>query len=299
MSITTFISRKHLAPNLYGGGLLFLGGILAVMTSSLTHTLKSYPPFEVLFLKATTGLIFFVMIYGSKLHTILPTTQFFLHAIKNSIATLGNLAWILALFYLPLADCSALSLTSALFTSLGGWFIYKEKFHFSLLLAFLMGTAGVMFIVKPQHLIFNLYSLLPLCSAFCFSCSSLLIKNVAKKDSSKTTLFYLLFFLCIFTIYPAHREWIAPTFMDTMKMIGIGISYCLTQVTIIEAYTYAAASFIAPFKFIRLPLNVISGVLFFGELPSWLTLTGAALILSACLLIAITEKRRRRNEIAL
>lgn len=290
------IRQKFFSNNLYGAFLILLGGIITAGANSLTHSMSSdYSAAQILFLKSTIGWVFLCLLYGRKLHHILKTSILPYHALKGVFGAVGNWFWITALLFLPLAECSALSLTSAIITSIGGWMIFKERFYWSLFIASLLGFCGVYIILKPGWEIFSYYAIFPLISAIAFSGSSLMIKRLAVSDPSETTLFYLMCFMSVFSAVPAFYMWVPFENWDILKVCGIGFLYILTQLCIVEAYTHAAASFVAPFKFARFPFNVAIGFLFFMEVPAETTLLGAVIISGSYAYLYVFEKRRQRG----
>ena len=118
-------------------------------------------------------------------------------------------------------------------------------------------------------------------SAFFFAASSLSIKKLARTDSSRTTLLYLTLFMTLLTVGPATLGWQPLSLEAWLKIAGIGILYMMTQGGLVEAYTHAAASFIAPFKLCRCPMNILAGILLFGEVPPVRTWAGGLLIVGA------------------
>lgn len=111
-----------------------------------------------------------------------------------------------------------------------------------------------------------------------------------------TTLLYLMLFISLLSFPMAIYDWQPLAGIDILKLVGIGLTYTITQLCVIEAYTYAAASFIAPFKFSRFPLNVVAGMVFFMEWPTGTTLMGATFIIAAYVLLGIYEKRRHNKK---
>lgn len=289
--------RKFFSDNVYGGALIVLGTILSTTTSGTTHGIsKDLPPLEILFFKCLVGLVIIAAVYRKRFLNFFKTTILPIHAVKGTFGALGSWAWISALQYLPLAESSALSITSAFFTSLGGMLIFKEKFHLKAWIAIIVGFSGVVLILHPSQKIFSFYAFLPLISALFFSASSLCIKRLSKEDSSQTTLIYLLTFMAIFSLLSQfHTSWIIPKNSDLIKLVIVGSSYMLTQVCLIEAYTYAHTSFLAPFKYARFPMNIMTGVLFFAEIPPTTTFLGGMVILVSYAWLIRVEYRSRKK----
>lgn len=252
---------------------------------------------EILFFKCFIGLVLLFIVYRQNFSSFFKTAILPIHGLKGACGALGNWAWISAVQYLPLAESSALSITSAFFTSLGGMLFFKEKFHLKAWVAIVIGFLGVLLILHPSQKIFSYYAFLPILSALFFSASSLFVKRLSKEDSSQTTLIYLLSFMAMFALFSQiHTPWVLPSLSETPKLAVIGCSYVITQICLIEAYTYAHTSFLAPFKYARFPVNIFTGVLFFAEIPPLTTLFGGGVILlSYAWLISIEYKNKKRK----
>ena len=288
--------RKFFSDNVYGGLLIVLSTAASATTNGTTHSIsKNLPPMEILFFKCLMGLCLLLVVYRRSFFSFLKTDILKIHSLKGACGALGNWAWISAVQCLPLAESSALSITSAFFTSLGGMLFFKEKFHRKAWIAIIVGFAGVLLILHPSQKIFSYYAFLPLLSAVFFSASSLFVKRLSQDDSSQTTLIYLLVFMAFFALLSqVHTPWIFPAFNDAPKLAVIGCSYVVTQVCLIEAYTYAHTSFLAPFKYARFPASIFTGVLFFAEIPPLTTLIGGGIILlSYGWLLRVEYKKRK------
>lgn len=290
--------RKFFSENIYGGLLICISTLASATTNGTTHSIsKMVPPMEILFFKCLSGLCILLFFYRQRFFSLLKTSILPIHALKGGCGALGNWAWITAVQYLPLAESSALSITSAFFTSLGGMIFFREYFHLKAWIAIVVGFTGVMLILHPSQKIFSFYAFLPLISALFFSASSLFVKRLSKNDSSQTTLVYLLGFMAIIAfISQVQTPWIIPSTTDIPKLTLIGVSYLATQVCLIEAYTYAHTSFLAPFKYARFPLSIITGMIIFAEIPPITTIIGGAIILFSYAWLIRVEYRNKRKK---
>lgn len=279
----------------YGAGLIVLVALLTTVSNSLTHSLpKTVSSTQILFFKSSIGFLLVLAWYRTRLKRVLSTKNMTWQFLKGLAGAAGNGFWIAAVQVLPLADSSALSLTSALMTTAGAYYFFSENPTRPLLWAIGIGFLGVLVILKPSSSIFNVYSLYPLLSALAFSASSLIVKKVAVKDSSQTTLCYLLLFMALLSFLPALYYWHPVAACTMLKLVGISVLYLLSQLALIEAYTYTQAAFLAPFKFSRFPLAILSGWLFFHEHFSWSTLAGGGLIIASYFYLGASKIKEQK-----
>jgi len=275
----------------YGIGLLIAAALSTAACSNITHGLpKHLHSSQILFVKSGIGFLM-AMLWFLKDKSILRTQSLRWQATKGFSGVIGNFFWISSLQFLPLADSSALSLTSAILTTAGAYYFFAEKPGRQALLAILIGFLGVLCVLKPSSSIFSLYSIYPLLSAVAFSASSLITKRTAITDKSMTTLVYLLLFMALFSLPFALYNWQGVSTHIMMKLAMIAFFYLVSQLALIEAYTYTKAAILAPFKFARFPLAIGSGILFFGETPDVYTLIGGVIIILSYVYLTRTIKR--------
>lgn len=288
------MKRLQSRPNIYGALMVVLVATLTALSNAVTHGLpENITTSQVVFFKSAVGLIILLFLNLNKISGLYKTKIIQWHAFKGLMGLLGNIMWVMALRHIPIATASGLSMTSALITALGGWLFFQEPFRKPILWCLLIGFVGAVVMINPTGELFTVYTIFPLASAVAFSASSLTIKRLAKNDPSKTTLFYLLFFMTLFSIPSTVINWMDLTFLEIKTLCVIGILFALSQLCLIQAYTIAEASFIASFKYIRFPINIFAGLLFFSEVPGFSTVLGGVMIISASAYLVVLEKNKK------
>lgn len=106
---------------------------------------------------------------------------------------------------------------------------------------------------------------------------------------------YLLIFSTPFNAMLALPEWQWPT-ADQWQLVALaGVLSALAQMSIARAYSVAEASFVQPFDFAKLPMNVLAGWLVFGWAPPGRLWLGAAIIIGAVTLLTHLEQRASKS----
>ena len=82
--------------------------------------------------------------------------------------------------------------------------------------------------------------------------------------------------------------WLALGFLG----LSSGLAHCVYA----RAYALAPVSALAPYEYTVLPWGVAAGFLVFGDLPSWNTLAGAAVVAAAGTYNVYRERVRRAEE---
>jgi drug/metabolite transporter (DMT)-like permease len=276
--------------NKRGAFFIVLSALLASVTNSFVHGLGTpVPAGQLLFLKAGLAFLLCAPWIIRYWQNIIASPNKPWHAQKALFGAIGNAFWLTALQILPLADASILSLTSALLTTLGAAFFFKERLRLVTLGALVLGGLGVCSVVKPSMVVFSWHAILPLISALCYSASSLFVKKISVADATFVSLIYLLGGMTLLSAPFAYSMWVPLSAWDFSIIASISLLYLGIQWSLIYAYAHASAGFLAPFKFARFPLACLIGIVFFGEMPSLYVVSGGILIFCACSLIQFTR----------
>jgi drug/metabolite transporter (DMT)-like permease len=76
-----------------------------------------------------------------------------------------------------------------------------------------------------------------------------------------------------------------------MLLVLSGILGGIGQILLTTSYRYATISTLAPFDYMSLIWAVALGFVVFGDIPHWLVLAGAALVIAAGMLVILQERR--------
>jgi drug/metabolite transporter (DMT)-like permease len=88
------------------------------------------------------------------------------------------------------------------------------------------------------------------------------------------------------------REWSLPSLMDLVIMAGLGLIWAAWIFFMSKAYSEAKASDIAPLEYMSMPISIVWGFLIWQEVPTLLTLAGAALTLLSGLYIWYRDRKQ-------
>ena len=184
-----------------------------------------------------------------------------------------------------MSEATTLSLASALLTTIGGAFFFRERVRVTTAVALFLGFAGVYLILEPAFRTLSWQVFLPLLSATCFSASTLTVKRMSVTASMPVCLVYILAGMSVLSLPFAWYQWTPIAAHEWVWICLLAVLYIVINWSIIKAYSYASAGFLAPFKFIRFPLLVTLNYLFFPDIIAIHVLYGGVLIISGCLLI--------------
>jgi drug/metabolite transporter (DMT)-like permease len=172
--------------------------------------------------------------------------------------------------------------------------LLREPLGARRLLSALAGFGGVLLIVNPLGPVLNLASVAALLSALVLGWSITGMKSLTGDHSTMTivTLSALAGLLLSFPL--ALPVWRWPTGRDTALLVLMGTFGIVNQMCYVKAISLGDAGVIAPMDYMRLLFAVLSGWLFFGDLPGLRTLAGAALIIVATLYVTASPDATQR-----
>ncbi|MEM9393363.1 MAG: DMT family transporter [Pseudomonadota bacterium] len=172
------------------------------------------------------------------------------------------------------------------------------------LLAVVTGFAGVVVILRPDASGFDLATLLPLLAAFLYACAMLLTAHKCRRDDpfALALVLNIAFFgtgagLGVFSGRQGSSLF-GP--WQSVDLALIGVVAALSAVILIGsvgaaiAYQKGPPATIAAFDYSYLFFSLIWGLLFFGDLPGALSLTGTTLIALAGLLSLPRPEKKAR-----
>jgi drug/metabolite transporter (DMT)-like permease len=209
---------------------------------------------------------------------VATTSQFRLQILRSLSLLAATVLFNVGLRYLPLATVTAITFASPLvITALAAVFL-KERVDLPRWAAVFVGFAGVLVVVRPSGGGFDPIMVCPLAAAVCIGLYQLVTKALSARDGALTTLFWTGVGGCLAMSPVLPWAWYRPDAAGWSILAVYGAMGLVSHFMLIRAYRHASASALAPFFYVQLILAILSGVVFFHNLPDVLTLFGAVLI---------------------
>ena len=148
-------------------------------------------------------------------------------------------------------------------------------------IAVFVGLVGVLVIINPIDVHFDLSLLLPLAAAVLFALYSVATRAVSREDSAVTSLFYagVAGAFAISLIGPFYWTDVQPS--DWFALGALCICGTLSHYFLIRAYGLLPAAEVQPVTYFQLVLNVAIAVTLFGEIVTLNMIIGAAIVVGA------------------
>ena len=217
----------------------------------------------------------------------------------------------ISLTYMSLAMANALFFCCPFFVSILAVIFLKEKVGIRRWLAIATGFLGVFIVLDPDFSNFDYMKLAPIACALCYAISMTITKITSDKDNVYTQMLHLylgaiiisiLFF--IFTGKGQFNTFSDPTFQFIFRewftnpgyswpfIVAMGFISVLAFYFILNAYSIASPSVVSLYEYSLIVWAILTGYVLFDSIPTFKTLIGVSIIISAGVYIYLREKIR-------
>jgi len=274
-------------------GMLFFGSMDAVSK----HLTSSLPVIEILWVRylffALFGFLLAVHYSGLRgLRTSIP----FLQIARGLALVFEIVLFTYAFRYLPLADAHVMAASVPLIVLALAVPILKERVGHRRWFAVALGFLGVLIILRPGFGNWQPILFLPLLGALGFAVYLVLTRMAAKFDTIGTSAFYTgAVGLSVLTIF-LPLEWKTPTIEEWGWLLLASVLGLCGHISVIKALSIAEASVLQPFFYVVLVWATFLGFVIFGDIPDFITIIGACIIVGSGL-YAWYRERVNQNQI--
>lgn len=164
-------------------------------------------------------------------------------------------------------------------------------------LAILVGFMGVLIVIRPGFGGIHWAASLTLAATFCLALYSTWTRYLAHYDPAEVTQFYSPVAGVVLAMPLALLAWEMPQTSSTWLLLAsLGLWGGGGHWLLILAHRRAQAPVLAPFIYVGLLSNTLIGYLVFGDLPTWWTLAGGAVVILSGLYLIWRERQTGRPE---
>jgi len=240
-----------------------------------------------------------------------------LHLLRGTLMLIAFMCFYVALAGTSLTTATALFFTAPFFITLLSIPLLGEQVGLRRFISIAIGFAGVLVVLRPSASSFSYYDLLPILSAFFYSCCQLMVRVLKLTDPPAIMSFYasiafvVLGGLCglalsTITAVPDAdvstqfllRAWSMPDAIDMVLLALTGLTSALGFMCSSNAYQREQASHIAPFEYVMIIWVTLLAYLVWSELPDAMTLLGGAMIVGSGMYVIRREARIEPKPIA-
>jgi drug/metabolite transporter (DMT)-like permease len=263
--------------------------LVTVMTVLVKLGGASYPAVQMVFIRSLIGLVSMLPLAWRHRQALRETRQWGRHAFRvlcNTLALNTNFA---ALTALPLALANAIGFMRPLVVLALATFLLGERSGPWRWIGAAIGFLGVLIMVAPGEVTWNLGILAALGSVLFGSLATVQTRALASENTTVLMVFYTVG-LTVFTAVPAAFSWQPVAQTDWPLLLAIGILAQIGQYCFLRAYQSTPANLLAPIGYLSIVLASIAGFIAFGEIPAPTTIIGTVIIIGA---LALTTRLDR------
>jgi drug/metabolite transporter (DMT)-like permease len=266
----------------------YLKAILLMTVSSFSFALMSLmvrlagdlPLFEKVLFRNLVSLLIALGILLKKRQSVFgkPENRKFL-ILRGLTGLSGVILYFYSISYLKISDATMLNKLSPFFVIVFASLFLKERMNRYQIGGIIVAFLASLLIIKPQFDVTLFPSLMGLGSALFAGFAYAIIRLLKLRgESSGTIVFYFSFISFIITLPLALMNYIAPSPVQWLYLLGIGVFAAFGQLFMTQSYFYVRASDIAPYKYLHVLFAGIIGIVFLGEILDIYSLTGSLII---------------------
>ena len=283
-------------PGVVRGALWTVAASLCIIgfTSIAKHLAQDLPLWVIVFLRCLFGILFLVPWLMRTGAGGLKTRRPVLMAARGVNTMIGLYCVFAALSLMPIADVVAIMFSKPLFASLAAVLILGEVMYVQRWTALVVGTIGMLIIIRPGFNELNVGVLFALAAMSCGSFTTITVKILTRTEAPDTIVAWSILVMLAVSFVPALMVWQTPNLTQALWLVALGglatgFQRCLTR-----SYAAADATVVMPFEFTRLIFAAIIGYAVFGELSDILTWTGGTVIFAAAMFLVHREAAAAR-----
>ncbi len=247
---------KHLSGSIEIGQSIFIRGIFAVT---------------------------FIFIFAKFTGKLRPLKTAFRPAIliRSLAEMLATLTFLIALFNIPIANTTAILQALPLMVTLGAAIFFGEAIGWRRIVAILIGFIGVLIIVRPGMEGFTYYSL-PVIGTVLFATTRDLSTRMIPDEIPSLFIALITAFLVTLMggILYFFEDW-QPIQTTQIAWLALAAGFLIIgYATIAAAMRVGDVSIMVPFRYTILLYAILSGIIFFDEIPDFYTMLGSSIIIA-------------------
>ena len=217
-----------------------------------------------------------------------------LHVGRAFAGTIGVTCMFAAATLIPLADATAINMLNPIIAMLLAIPLLGESVGPRRWAAAGLSVIGAILLIRPGASSFQPAALIALLSALVLAVEIIIVKLLSRREGTLQILLFSNGFGTLLACTTAILVWIWPTPMQWLALVGIGLLMVSAQSLFLFALRRGDASFVAPLFYATLVFAALYDFVIFDVIPSALSNTGAGIIILGAILIAWSEKRRKR-----
>ncbi|HEX2527840.1 MAG TPA: DMT family transporter [Geminicoccus sp.] len=249
---------------------------------------------EILFLRGLMSIVLVVAVawlggWRPSLRTLAHPLVLFRGLIEIAVV----FAYLSGVAQLPIAIANTLVFTSPLWGVALGGLVLGERLGRARIGAVLLGFTGMLFVTDPLGTSASWWVVLPLVAALLQALGDLVTRRIDKNIPTDSITITTLVMITLGGGLASVGDLSLPGLPEFGLLAAGAVLLVGAYLCYIRAFRIGEMSFAAPFKYVSIPLTMLSGWLVWGDRPTMWMLFGALLIVMAGILIVWQDRPRQ------
>jgi len=289
-------SYDERSARLAGIGLMLLAVFLFSFGDALGKFLvATYSVGQLLWLRACAALLVLAPIAWRQRAEFSRLERPWLQLLRVTLSTLEVAAFFIATVYLPLADVITYYLAAPIFVTALSAIVLRERVGWRRWSAVLIGFCGVLIALRPSAQTVSWPAMIALCGSLSFALLMLITRSLrATPDIVLASSQFAGTFLLGALMSPF--GWVTPSLGSLGLFAAAGCISVAALLCANRSLKLAPASVVVPYQYSMIVWAVLFGYVVFGDVPSWATIIGGAIIIGAGFYIFLRERQLGRDE---
>ena len=215
---------------------------------------------------------------------------------RSVLAAFVSVTWYYSWLSMSLADTYAVGFTAPLIMTLLAVPMLGERIRWRRALSTLVGFGGVLIMLRPGGDLWTPVTGLLLVGTLVMALTRIMTRQLTATETPECQAFWLLIChmltgLILLPSLPGSGVAIGVPGWSALVFLGVssGLAHCIFA----RGYGLAPVSALAPYEYSMMPFAIAFGFVLFGDVPSWFTLGGAAVVAASGTYNAYRERARR------
>lgn len=257
------------------------------------------PPLQKSFFRNFVALIFsLIILWKEKIPFRAGKGNTIYLILRAAFGTLGLFCNFYAIDHLALSDANMLNKLSPFFAIIFSSFLLKEKVAPYQLICVITAFIGTLFILRPGFdSLVTFPALIGLLGGLGAGIAYTMVRILSGRGVKGP---FIVFFFSAFSCLAAlpfcifHYTPMKPWQLGFLLLAGLAASG--GQFSITAAYSHAPAKEISVYDYTQIIFSSLWGILFLGEFPDWMSITGYIIIFCASLAMFLKRQREAQHQ---
>lgn len=259
-------------------GAAFLFAAMGVMVQLASRDL---PNAMVVFLRSGLGLLLLAPWLFGRGRVSLRTRHLKEHVVRGALGMGGMYCFFYAIAHLRLADALLLNYSLPLFVPLVERVWLGEPSPRGIGRALVLGSCGLLLILKPGLSILQPAALVGLLAAVLSAAAQVGVRGLTRTEPVTRIVFYFAVVASLVSLPPAAASWVTPAVSLWPALLALGLCATVAQLLMTRAYSCAPAARVGPFIYTSVVFGALFDALIFRRFPDALSVCGGVLVMAA------------------